>query len=247
MLKKNRHLPLHPLANDIYLVEYPKSGITWLCFLIANSILLNEKNKTLKATFYNIQQFINDVQISRDIPLNNLWNTRTPRFIKSHFKYRNSYNNIIYLIRDPLSVMISYHKYLTGLNKTDIDFSEFVKSRKYGIDTWVEHVSSWTRNVKNGQRLHLIRYENLIHDPQDTLAKLFENIGLKISSDVITEGIDASSMAEMKNLEKTYRSNNPFYNLHFVRKGGVANENVDASTKDYIESRTKNLTKIITL
>ena len=96
MLIRNKHLPKKPLSNDIYLVEYPKSGITWLCFLISNSIISNENNNSIKATFFNIQQLISDVQMSRDVPINNLWNTNTPRFIKSHYDYKQDYNNIIY-------------------------------------------------------------------------------------------------------------------------------------------------------
>lgn len=241
MLTGNKHLPKKPFSNDIFLVEYPKSGITWLCFLISNSIITNENNNSIKVTFFNIQQLISDVQISRDVPINNLWNTNTPRFIKSHYEYKHDYNNIIYLVRDPLSVMTSYYKYLLGLKKIKCNFLDFVKSKEYGVNKWIDHVNSWTKNIKNGQRLHIIKYEDLISNPQITLENLFNNLGIKISSGAISESIKLSSLTEMKKQEKIYRTHNPFYSLNFVRKGGNNNEGVDPIVKNYVEFKTNEI------
>jgi len=247
VLIRNKHLPKKPLSNDIFLVEYPKSGITWLCFLISNSIISNENNNSIKVTFYNIQQLISDVHMSRDVPIKNLWNTNTPRFIKSHYKYKQDYSNIIYLVRDPLSVMTSYYNYLSGLGKLNCSFFDFVRSKEYGIDRWIDHVNSWTKSIKNGQRLHIVKYEELISNPQATLENLFNNVGIKISSDAIISAIKSSSLIEMKKQERIYRNHNPFYHLNFVRKGGNNSDDVDSIVKDYVERKTKNIIRSLEL
>ena len=240
MLKKTiSKIPNNPLSSDIYIVEFPKSGITWLCFLISNSILSNNKNESMSATFYNIQQLIPDIHMSKYIPNNNLWKMTTPRFIKSHHEYTPDYKNIIYLIRDPLSVMISYYKYLTGLDIIDMNFSEFVRSKQYGILTWINHVNSWGKNITNAQKLHIVKYENLLEEPQKTLENLFNNLGIKVSKESIQRSIELSSFNKMKESENIYKNHNPFYKLNFVRKGGKNNEEVDDQIKEYIDSKTK--------
>jgi hypothetical protein len=54
--------------NDVFLVEFPKSGITWLSFLIANSLL---KNHDENVTFYNYHKYIADIhQLRGRLPPN---------------------------------------------------------------------------------------------------------------------------------------------------------------------------------
>jgi hypothetical protein len=241
---KDKGIPNNPYSNDIYIVEYPKSGITWLCFLISNSILSNnKKDESMRVTFYNIQQLVPDIHMSKDLSIHKLWEMNTPRFIKSHHEYKSDYKNIIYLVRDPLSVMISYHKYLSGLDMIDMSFSDFVKSKKYGISTWVNHINSWIKNTNNTQRMHIITYESLLEKPEATLENLFENLGISISNNSIRKSIELSSFSNMKKSEKKYRDNNPFYKLNFVRKGSNNREEVDSEIIEYIELKTKSIIK----
>jgi hypothetical protein len=146
-------------------------------------------------------------------------------------------------VRDPLSVMISYHKYLSGLDMIDMSFSDFVKSKKYGISTWVNHINSWIKNTNNTQRMHIITYESLLEKPEATLENLFENLGISISNNSIRKSIELSSFSNMKKSEKKYRDNNPFYKLNFVRKGSNNREEVDSEIIEYIELKTKSIIK----
>ncbi len=50
-------LPNCQRHDDVYLVEFPKSGITWLSTIISNCFL-QYSGKKQQATFYNIQQLI---------------------------------------------------------------------------------------------------------------------------------------------------------------------------------------------
>lgn len=244
LINKDKGIPNNACSNDIYIVEFPKSGITWLCFLISNSILSNnKKDESMKATFYNIQQLVPDIHMSKDLSINKLWEMNTPRFIKSHHEYKSDYKNIIYLVRNPLSVMISYHKYLTGLDVVDMSFFDFVKSKKYGISTWVNHINSWIKNTNNTQRMHIVTYESLLEKPEATLKNLFENLGISISNDSIIKSVELSSFSNMKKSEKKYRDNNPFYKLNFVRKGSNNTEQIDSKIIDYIELKTKSIIK----
>lgn len=88
--KNNIFYPRNPRHDDVYIVELPKSGITWLSTIIANINLL-ESNEKIKITFYNVHQYIPDIHSSLNINYHPLWSFPKFRFIKSH----DTYNKII--------------------------------------------------------------------------------------------------------------------------------------------------------
>ncbi len=218
-LQKSQHNSLFQ-NNDIFLVEFPKSGVTYLSFLIANAL---KKRNDEEITFYNHHKYIVDIHqlrganISRnDCPL------RGYRFIKSHSCHSRSYYFVIYILRNPFDVMISYYHFMASHGYND-SFENFLLSKKYGIQNWVNHVEGWLiKNKDLAQRVHLIRYEDLVSSPQHELASLFSNIGLIVDSKKIQEAIESSSRENMKKSEKVYETRNPIYKnsgMSFVRKG----------------------------
>ena len=159
-IKSYIYLPRNPKHDDIYLVEYPKSGVTWLSTLIGN-INLIESDQKQQITFFNLQQYIPDIHASRELSEFPLWSFPNCRFIKSHDVYNHNYNFIIYIIRDPYRVMNSYYNFMKNLNSFNGDFDEFVLSKKFGIDAWLNHINSWLTKGVTNQKIHVIKYENL--------------------------------------------------------------------------------------
>jgi hypothetical protein len=93
-----RDLPVY--ADDTFIVSYPRSGNTWTRFLIANLLHPDQP-----ATFANIERLVPDseAQSSRyfkSIP--------RPRVIKSHQYFDPRYKKVIYIVRDPRDVALSY-------------------------------------------------------------------------------------------------------------------------------------------
>ena len=88
-------------GDDIFLVSYPKSGNTWLRFLLAYCLFDIEPGRV---NFHNIENFIPDMYVN--------WPNRNlarPRIIKSHEKFTKNYPRVIYLYRDGRDVMVSYY------------------------------------------------------------------------------------------------------------------------------------------
>ncbi len=225
----------NPLHDDIYLVEFPKSGITWLSFLLANLILLkNEKRE--KVTFYNYSRYIPDIHQLRGAEINKL---EDYRFIKSHSEYNPLYNSVVYILRNPIDVMVSYYNYLQD-HGASIEFEKFVKSEKFGIKTWGNHVNSWLNNSDKVQKIHLIKYEDLQKNALASMTELCLNLGIDVEEETIKKAILNSDLKSMKESEELYRKNNPSYNVSFVGKTNKKKkeELITPKIKDYIISES---------
>jgi hypothetical protein len=215
--------------SDLYVVEYPKSGITWLTSILANLCYL-ESGINKKATYYNLEQFIGDVHISRDIAQNDQFPYH--RIIKSHAQFNPNYRHVIYLVRNPYSVMSSFYHYCTNNGYFRGEYERFVKSKDFGIDSWVSHVISWI-DPKKEMKLHLIKYEDLFDDPQETISLLCQNLGYVISRELIEQAINMSDFSSMKKSNNLYRRFCPTRKYDFVRSG-KRSVNVDNDIEKYI-------------
>ena len=219
------------MAHDIYIVEFPKSGITWLCMLLANAALGNA-GKQQRATYYNIQQYIPDIHLSEGLPLGRSILAGIPqRLIKSHSGHNPYYQNVIYLARHPLAVMKSYHTYLNQHTGLKITPQQLVTDRRFGIPAWKQHINGWLRNHEQGKRLYLVRYEDMVQDTAAILATISSTIGWQFSADIIDRAVQLSMASNMKTDEDLYRAHNPNYQLEFVKKDAAS---FDTGTCDAI-------------
>ena len=237
-VKYYKSTPFSLKHDDLFLVEFPKSGITWLSFLLTN-IIQQKSDISFNINFFNYTQFIADIHYSRHI---NLQKNYLPyRIIKSHSNYNPFYNHVILLIRNPFSVMLSYYSFLTSLKLINSNFENFLKHKKYGIDNWIFHTKSWLKKNRGGHRLYLIRYEDLKKGTYNSISQLTQMLGWNISNKIIEKAVTLSSFDEMKKLEKLYADNNPKYNLKFVRKGKTALKTIQKEDYNYIYKKTEDL------
>lgn len=109
--------------NDYYIVSYPRSGNTWLRAMVAE-LLYGQSGKSIK----DIQHYVPDIHVAT--PRN--WMIASPfRVFKSHERpldIRNFTPNrkkVIYLIRDPRDVVISYCRYWKCLRNYQKEFDDF--------------------------------------------------------------------------------------------------------------------------
>jgi hypothetical protein len=235
-IKYTDYLPTKQKNSDVYIVEFPKGGITWFSTIVAN-INLIESNSKQRATYFNIQQLIPDIHMNRNILDEPMWDTPKSRFIKSHHEWCPYYNHVIYLVRNPVSVMNSYYHYTTMLNIFNGTFEEFIKDKRFGLETWKCHVESWLLRGESSQRIHMIKYEDLKEKPLDTLKSLYFNLGLKIDDSIILDAIELSNFENMKITENHYKRFNPNSSLVFVREGKSKVE-IDKKVEKHILDNT---------
>lgn len=205
-------------SHDIYIVEFPKSGITWLCTLLANMALAGTQAKS-KATYYNIQQFVPDIHMAKGMALGNSILPGIPqRLIKSHSEYNTYYQSVIYLVRHPVPVMRSLYGYLNQHTNREISMDSLLTNHEFGLPAWQRHVRSWLANQEQANRLHLVRYEDMLTSAELVLKNISQNIGWVFSDDSIQAAVFNSSADQMKRSEEIYRTHNPRYSLEFVKR-----------------------------
>lgn len=205
--------------DDLYLVSFPKSGATWMDFLMGNiNAAMNDDGRAV--TFFNIHNFVPDIHDSRDIPD---IRDRFPgfRIIKSHSGLNPFYKNVVYILRDPRDVMVSYFHFLRGLGSFQGDFAHLIRSPRFGVAAWREHLRGWMEDSAASTRFALIKYEELKVNPADTLRRLYRLLGHDLSSSVIEDAIEKSSFERMRGLETEYNYGGRDLGkaLNFMRRG----------------------------
>src|SRR5581483_8943536 len=90
------------LDDDMLLVSFPRSGNTWLRVLLAN--LLRPEPVTLTT----IEQVVPDVYANADA---DLLRVPRPRILKSHEPFDARYGRVVYLVRHPVDVAVSFYHF----------------------------------------------------------------------------------------------------------------------------------------
>jgi hypothetical protein len=187
--------------EDVLLVSYPKSGNTWVRFLIANLV-----HSSQPVSFLNIESVIPSIYI---LPDRKLRRFPSPRILKSHECYMPRYRRVIYIVRDPRDVAVSYYYYnikkrLLAENCTlDQYIPKFIADEldmKSG--PWGEHVLSWVRMQDTLDQFLLMRYEDIIANPQVELHRVAEFLNLRRDSEQIARAIELSSAKKMRGMEE---------------------------------------------
>jgi len=241
-------LPTNSSAEDVWLVEFPKSGVTWLSFLLANvNNKMNDFN--CEVNFFNIHHFIPDIHLSQHLKEH----TGFPgfRFIKSHSELNPYYYRVIYIVRDPRSVMVSYYKFLVGLNSYRGNLSEFIRDETFGIKAWNRHLDMWINKSNIGIRINFLKYEDLLDDTEAQLKHLYRIYGYTIPDKIIQSSVLSSNRVQMKLFESErkeldIRFSKNYSGFQFVGDGGAEGfrESLTTSDIDYINENTLHFRKL---
>ncbi len=190
-VSKKKHLKTLP--GDIFIVSYPRSGNTWLRFILAN-ILYKDK----EINFTNIHKYSPEVDKLKDYCAED----NIPRLIKSHEPYDPAFQKLVYLVRDGRDVYVSYYNYLSKTLPSGMTFKKFLQEFQMPYGYWNDHVLSWA--TKNDESFLLIKYEDMCLNTISTIHRVLNFINVKESDTIIQTALKKTTFNEMKNLEIKY-------------------------------------------
>jgi hypothetical protein len=195
-----RSLAVYP--DDTFIVSYPRSGNTWTRFLVANLLHPEEP-----ATFANIERFVPDSEAQSSRYLRRI---SRPRVIKSHQHFDPRYRRVIYVVRDPRDVALSYYDFERKYRHIDDAYplqnyvSDFVcgKLSSAGWGTWGENVGSWISTRRGRKDFLLLRYEDMLANPVLEAAKIAAFFGVEADGKRVRGAVESSSAPRMRGLEE---------------------------------------------
>jgi aryl sulfotransferase len=202
------------MKDITYIAAFPKSGITYLNFMLFHILFDRPQDARLIDSDY-----IFDVHesLARVPPAGGV-----PRYLKIHFAYgpgiplRQRANRAVYLLRDPIDVMMSVwdFKHLMGeeglLEASPADraalFQRFCQQwlTTGGLiypfaGSWKDNVASWLDQSE--LPVLVVRYEQLKAKPFEELKRIVSFLGREATDQRIAAAVEAGKPDNMRKLE----------------------------------------------
>jgi hypothetical protein len=203
---------------DALLVSYPKSGNTWLKFMLAHALT------GVATSFDATEDAIGRVGGRTDVP------ALLPgggRILKSHEAFSagvRAPGPVVYVVRDGRDVAVSYYQQFVRRGWNPGAFSSFlprfVAGEVDGYGAWGAHVTSWLdRRAPRDERLLTIRYEDLLEDPLGGLQQTLEFLGASVDAEVVEAAVEANRFEQMRRRETESAFHAKQGDKFFVRRG----------------------------
>ena len=194
--------------NIVYLASYPKSGNTWLRTIIVKALTNSSDINALHQFIPSFNALLqNKYGLDKNIPIDKVFekweelqsfigNEPKRTILKTHNacgKFKNSYfpleqctYKVIYVVRDPRDILISWSKHRNvtlEIIEKDMMNEEYcaIDSDKASYST--EFLSSWDNHVNGWLRCKsptlMIRYEDLISNFEKQISAIFGFLNIK--------------------------------------------------------------------
>lgn len=198
----------------VWLASYPKSGNTWLRFLLYH---------------YLYGEVTDSDDVERRIP--DLHETGAeglksdgdgPLLCKTHLALTPKHplldrtRGFVYILRHPRDVLLSNLNYFrmivpkeeqlpdAELARQFIQHMGFPVWRNMGMGTWTDHLATWLGGAPRLPHV-ILRYEAMKADPAPHLERVVRFLGHKPDPERVAQAVEASSFERMRGLEAKER------------------------------------------
>jgi len=215
----------NPSDSDIYLISYPKSGNTWMRYLVAYATW----PELVDIDLVEMASYIPSFQLEHDtammIDSTSPCNQLKHRIIKEHHAYniltQQNVKRVIYLVRDGRDAIVSYWHYCNQRDQTAIPLSKFIEisaKPEHSFGSWKDHVMGWVNSPLDSKLI--IRYENMLVNTEHWLRAVLNFAEIEASDSVIRQAVNRASFDSMKKLELTKGFNlDQLKSVEFIRQG----------------------------
>ncbi len=195
--------------TDAFLVGHPKSGNTWLAYMLAILLVRDDRGAV---TLVNVGQYVPFVH-GRDDKIRRHSRLPDPRvFRNENPQYPDLYPRTIYLVRDPRATLVSFwHMYQVMFDGRDTGLGAFLDqymSLSGMFETWNSKLERWDRQVREAveaaasdPRIQVVRYEDMVADRRECVARLADFLGLSRTDVEIDMAAERGSFEAMRRVE----------------------------------------------
>ena len=188
----------------ILLFGYPKSGNTWIRFLIYNyrNLLLNSDEKQT-VTYDRLNALQNNIM---DRGTAFLPEKGFPFIYRTHKIYMKSYNLFdkrIFIHRNPLDTLISSYYFYKDREVPFLDDSLNIREKLHDIDFYVLYkINSWINFYDTSIRHadYVINYTEMKQDTETVFSELLKFLDWDFDEKLLKKAIDISSFNKIKKM-----------------------------------------------
>lgn len=193
---------------DAFLASFPKTGRTWVRYLLAN--YFNEAFALGQTVdLWSMFAFVPNEgwDEERGLRACRFWHDeRVPIVVATHRAYNRLLfrsRPIIYLVRDPRDVMVSaYHHYTRHVRRYSGSMQAFIDAPQIGLAAFARHLNGWAANLPRHPHV-CVPYERLSADPAQVAGELLRFLGLQPEPVALTRALAAARFDAMRTLERT--------------------------------------------
>lgn len=226
-----------PRATDVWVATYPRSGTTWMVYLL-------HRLRGGDAAF----EHIDDVSpwFERGLAIGT-WTAEaldalaSPRIFKTHLlpRWVPEPARVVYVERDGLDVAASYHAlyrdYLGFSAGFDAFFERFVAGDvQYGA--WATHRERWRAS---GRVDAWVRYEALRDDPASELSRVADAIGLPTDATAVANACASASLPRMRAQQEKFDHATALLRERGVARGSFIRDGRGGGTELRAEHRAR--------
>lgn len=205
-----------------HFVSYPKSGRTWLRFVLSRLNLLEQIH------FHHDGFEFNDGSCP---PHNFSFDDRMENYSVD--------DQIVYLDRDPRDIMVSLFHQVTGRFKDifcyEKDISDFIRDPYFGASNLHYFQQMW-EELTLSRNIISISYEECHRDLESVLRNILDFYELPYDQIELTKAVGAAKFENMKKLEDSDQFSEPWLrqrnNSNKVRKGKIGGFKNELSKRD---------------
>ena len=183
--------------EDAFLVSYPRSGTTWLRFLMFEALTGSSP------AFGHIKEAVASINKHHEAAI--VLGGRG-RLIQSHETYSAGDHRVVYAVRDARSVALSEYQWQRrrGLEPGSLDkfLKDFVRGRSNPWGAWDEHVAFWLRSESaENDHLHIVKFEDLRSSTLETLREALSFLDVRQGDDELRKVIENNAVERMRKKE----------------------------------------------
>ena len=200
------------LPECIWIASYPKSGNTWVRFIITAAIYGQIPGSAL------IEGAIPDIYRGKSVW--DYWQHAPIKMAKTHFEAgthfqlsrdlrgKIGHQRAIYVYRNPLDVACSFvrfESFSSQLIDSFIEMGGVVSYYDQGFGWWADNIMTW-REAMLPEDILMLSFENLLKDPATETEKILRFVGLPAAPENIAQVVRDCDFNNLKNLENAERA-----------------------------------------